>query len=189
MIEVDLKNPEFIGPFSPHPAWKAAFIKDCQRESGIRTLIETGTYMGGMLSVCYKHFDYLASVELSPHFYIMCEQKFKHAEKIHLEYGSSRDRIAGMIMSAPRGPILFWLDAHTSGGRTADGGEQLSYEIAAINVHRPESLVLIDDIVPCEGGYSGPWGKLNLEGWHTVFVHGVLVLRKRQQDYGWLSKW
>lgn len=183
---IELKKPQFVREWSPEPKWKADLIAYCQEQSGIKTFIETGTYMGGMISVQHKRFDYLASVELSDYFFNLTAPKFRGVEKIRLYHGSSKALIGKMIEEAPQGPILFWLDAHACGNNTGDDGEQLSHEIAAVAQHRPESLVIVDDIVPSGPDYAGPWGPLELSGWNFKFLHGELVMCRA--DNGRLSK-
>ena len=105
----------------PHIVKQKA-IADYQRSSGIRTLIETGTYMGDMLVAQRPNFDQLFSVELSAELFQIATHRFKGDSKIKLFQGDSSTKLAEIVTSL-HDRAIFWLDGHYSGGVTAKGNK------------------------------------------------------------------
>jgi len=107
-------------PVPPPDAVKQRTLKAYAGEYGIRTLVETGTYLGDMVEAMRPLMDVVYSIELSDELFAMAQQRFAHAENVRLVHGDSGSSLAG-IVKALDAPALFWLDGHYSGGITARG--------------------------------------------------------------------
>jgi hypothetical protein len=117
------------------------------------------------------------SIELCREYYESSKARFASNPNIHLTFGSSGEMLPSVI-NQTTGPLLFWLDAHATGGISAGNGDQIMPELAAIVALRPDSLVLIDDVRPNpDGGFDGPDTHIVIpEGWQAKFLSGELAL-------------
>jgi hypothetical protein len=129
----------------PHIVKQKA-ITDYQRSSGIRMLVETGTYMGDMLAAQRSNFDLLYSIELSAELFQKASRRFKEDPKVKLLQGDSSTMLEG-IVSALNDRAIFWLDGHYSGGVTAKGNKNcpVNEELEVILKSPHRHIVLIDD--------------------------------------------
>ena len=134
---------------------KAKLILHYAKKHNCRTFVETGTYKGDMINACNDFFDELFSIELSHELFLGSKGRFADIGKIHVFEGNSGNvlpEIATMI----KGPALFWLDAHYSGGETARGQEDspIIKELNFIMSRGNSPCILIDD-ARCFNGKSG----------------------------------
>jgi len=114
----------------------------------IDTLVETGTYVGGTAELASDRFKEVHTVELSPKLWAQAQERFKGNPKIHCYQGHSGE-VLSQITTKIQGRVLFWLDAHWSGGETALGSSKcpIREELAAIrNSGLKDAVILIDDI-------------------------------------------
>lgn len=180
MILRDLNNPAFVSELSPEAEWKRSLIIECGRLFGLRIFVETGTCKGDTVAAVRPYFDRIFSIELSPVFYDEAKKRFQHEMQINIFQGSSGQILEPVLSVVPKGPVLFWLDAHKTGDQntpTGDAGNQVTAELDTINRLRPDSLVLIDDVKPHEDGFHAPDGLIPSWNWgHVKFLHGVLIL-------------
>ncbi len=116
-------------------------------ELGLRSAIETGTYLGDSAAALGGVFDEVWSIELSEEFFEAA--RMSHARPgLHFVQGRSEQVLPDLLRGVD-GPALFWLDGHWSAGETA--GEELEcpvmHELAAIDAWpaAKDSAVLIDD--------------------------------------------
>jgi len=175
-MSIDLNNPEFVAPFSPAAAWKRALIVHLGGFFNLRTLVETGTCWGDTVGEVRHAFTDVWSIELSPTFYNHAKNRFADDPHVHLIFGSSGEMLSSIIEQTTS-PLLFWLDAHPTGGPSADNGDQAPLELDIIARMRPDSLVLIDDVRPEGNGYASPGSHVIVpDGWQTRFLSGVLAL-------------
>jgi len=88
-----------------------------------KIIVETGTYLGEGIETYLKsaQFTKIYSIEISTKYYLMNKQKFEAESSVCLLEGNSADVIKTLH---DQEPILFYLDAHFSGGDT--GGETIS---------------------------------------------------------------
>lgn len=118
--------------------------------------IETGTWMGDTAQKAIElGFKEIRTVELSNNLFNKAVNRFKNNSNVKLYNGSSDQKIEEMI-SDVNDQILFWLDAHYSGGDTALGKEisPLYKELDIIAKHqRKDHIILIDDIRDVHNGY------------------------------------
>jgi hypothetical protein len=103
----------------PHEV-KQAVILEYQKQFGIRTLVETGTYYGDMVMAQKDNFDRIYSVELGMDLWAGAQKRFKSWPHIEILQGDS-GKVLINLMSKLSGPALFWLDGHYSSGVTALG--------------------------------------------------------------------
>src|SRR3990172_4976535 len=134
---IDLNNPIFVGPWSPQAEWKRALLTELGRRFNINVLVETGTCWGDTVEAVRQHFVHVYSVELSVIFYESAEKRFAGVDNVHLFFGSSGRYLDKLLEQVPAGPILFWLDAHVTGGPSADDGDQVNDELRTIAAKRP----------------------------------------------------
>lgn len=174
---IDLNHPVFVAYLSPQAEWKRALLIELGRRFNLPTLIETGTYLGDTVGAARSHFTDIWSVELSPTLHASATRRFANNPDVHLICGSSGEELPA-IVAQTTGPLLFWLDAHITGGQSAGNGDQIARELDVIQSMRPNSLVLIDDVKPgAHGGFDAPDAPIAIpDGWQTHFLSGVLVL-------------
>lgn len=117
--------------------------------------VETGAYRGdgiqGLLQT--GHFSEIHSIELSPKWVEHCKARFQHDPSVHIHEGDSATILTHMIDTnqLPNSPILFYLDAHYSGGETAgddrDNGCPVLRELEAIAKRNVKGdIIFIDDM-------------------------------------------
>jgi hypothetical protein len=108
--------------------------------------IETGAYIGdGINAALIAGFQHVVSVELSRHFYATCCARFENEPRVSLVHGNSAD-VLPVILRVVHYPATFWLDAHWSGGDTANTAP-LGAELAALSTHAVKThTLLIDDV-------------------------------------------
>ena len=133
-------------PVPPPPAAKHQTLRDLARRSGLRILVETGTYRGDTLQALRQEFDRLYSIELSPALFAEAQNRFRSARNIELIQGDSGSRLAQLVPRIEQ-PALFWLDGHYSAGITARGDKVTPVfdELEAILAAPLRHVVVIDD--------------------------------------------
>ena len=94
-----------------------------------------------------RSFKELYSVELSDGFYEKAVRRFRNDPSIVIRHGDSFTFLQDL---APRlqEPVLYWLDAHYSGGETARGSKDtpIAEELDVCFAHwKKGSVILIDD--------------------------------------------
>lgn len=133
---------------SPPHIVKVTRIKELAKRSGITTFIETGTYLGDTVNAVKDTFDKIYSIELSKDLYKEAVDRFKGEDSIQILHGDSPNVLPSLLPKID-GPIMFWLDAHYSGGVTAlseRGVTPIERELDIIlDSWRPGSIILIDD--------------------------------------------
>lgn len=145
---IEVRDWEKKGRPSPPPHLiKQKIIKEYTRRFAIDTLIETGTYLGQMVSATKNTFKEIFSIELDNELFEKAKKKFARYPHIHIIHGDS-GKILLEILASLKKPCLFWLDAHYSGGITAKGDVEtpIKEELEAILRHSVrDHVILIDD--------------------------------------------
>ena len=117
-------------------------------EFGLRTFVETGTYLGTMVNAVKHTFSTIFSIELDRHLASHAARRFVRERHVRIIQGDSAARLAELLATIEE-PTLFWLDAHFSGGVTASGGadEPIMREVQSISRHplATRHVVLVDD--------------------------------------------
>lgn len=139
------------------------FCKKLKQFFDIDIFIETGTYSGETTRVGQGIFKEVYSIELSKELYSEAENNFNNFSNVFLYLGSSDEilyKILPEIKEKER--VLFYLDAHYSGGVTACNGNinngaasnPILKELRAIkNCGIKNAIILIDDL---RGFYAPP---------------------------------
>lgn len=115
-------------------------LRAIAESTGINTLIETGTGLGGSVEWSLRcGFGEVFSVELEPKLYAQSVSKFANKPNVHLREGDSVAflRTLGTMRSRPK---LIFLDAHFAGG--ADFGLS-SYNVSQ---QAPKSFPLLEEV-------------------------------------------
>jgi len=132
------------------------FFKQFNRN---RFFVESGSCEGaGIQNAIDSGFTYIYSVELAEYYYTYCQGRFHGVGNVKLFHGDSIKHLWNMIKDINE-PITFWLDGHSSGGKTAKGegykidGFPVFEELAIISKHPVKThVILIDDISPTPDG-------------------------------------
>jgi hypothetical protein len=142
---------------APHIV-KQKIIRSYQNDTGLKILVETGTYLGDMLEAQKNHFESLYSIELGQELYEKACQRFSLDHNIHIFQGDS-GKVLPEVMKKLNSSAIFWLDGHYSAGITAKGDKEcpIYEELSAIlDSGREFNHVLLIDDARCfigEGDY------------------------------------
>jgi hypothetical protein len=141
-------------PVPPPPAVKRALIAHYAAESGLRTLVETGTFVGGTVASMLRRFDRIVSMELSEEMADRARRRFAKYRHVTILRGDSSQLLPDVLVALDA-PALFWLDAHYSEGATARGPKEtpITEELQCILAANPSNVVLVDD-ARCFAGQS-----------------------------------
>ncbi len=113
----------------------------------ISNFIETGTYFGETVDATKKYFSQIYSIELNRKLYQITKRMFSKDDHVKIINGDS-ELILPKLLKNIKGPCLFWLDAHYSGGFTAKGMNDIPtmQEMKVISKNKIKShVILIDD--------------------------------------------
>lgn len=134
---------------------KIEAIISAQRRSGASVFVETGTYLGDTLAAVKDRFDKSVSIEIDRGLHERAKGRFAGDKRVSLRLGDSGDILPAVIKDL-RGPIVFWLDGHYSGGITGRGRSDtpIVSELDAILSHPDPHFILIDD-ARCFNGRDG----------------------------------
>ena len=146
------------GSVPPPHILKQHTVREYARRFGLRTLVETGTYMGEMVAAMSADFDQIHSIELGADLFEKARQRFTGMKHVHLHHGDSATTLPEVLRQLD-GPTLFWLDGHYSAGITAKGSKDtpIVEELEAIYRHDPQRhVILIDDARLFDGSADYP---------------------------------
>lgn len=136
---------------------KQKTVREYAERFGLRTLIETGTYYGEMVSAMKSRFDCIYSIEYDAGLAEAATRKFAGDSRIRILQGDSKDLIPEILKTLQQ-PALFWLDAGYYGwaGRQGDQS-RLSVEMEAILRHPLKGhVILMDDADGLNGKNGAP---------------------------------
>lgn len=119
--------------------------------------VETGTYNGGTTSRVLREFKTIHTIELSEKWYKNALHEFKGHKNVFCHHGDSAI-ILEKLLPTINESVLFYLDAHFSGGTTALGKDAnpLLRELAVISKREYQDIIFIDDLE--QMGRSGTMG-------------------------------
>jgi hypothetical protein len=123
-----------------------------------RVFIETGTYMGEMIDAVLDIFPKIFSIELEPQLAQRAKNRYSEYSHVKIIHGDSGKKLKE-VLAEIKEPCLFWLDAHYSGGVTAQAALEtpITKEIKIILDHPcPDHVILIDDAREFRGGNNYP---------------------------------
>ena len=149
-----------------------------------KIFVETGAYKGDGIAALLstKHFTTIHSLELSPIWVVHCRERFRNEPNVHLHQGDSSEVLKDLLSNGtlpPSEPILFYLDAHFSGGETAgeniDQGCPVLRELEIIKTHRniliPDVIIIDDMRLMGKASWGGSQGDKLYPLTHFDFRH------------------
>lgn len=116
------------------------------RESGAGRFVETGTFRGATARWAAGHFAAAVTIEASEELFRAAKTNLADLANLAVVHGES-GRVLREQVPAWREPVLFWLDAHWSGGPTfgVESECPLLAELAAIDASPVDHVILVDD--------------------------------------------
>jgi hypothetical protein len=136
---------------------KQKTVREYAKQFGLRTLVETGTYYGEMVSAMKSRFDRIFSIECDAGLAEAAARRFADDPRIKILQGDSKDLIPEVLKSLQQ-PALFWLDAGYYGWAGRQGDQtRLSVELEAILRHQVKGhVILMDDADGLNGKDGAP---------------------------------
>ncbi len=128
-------------------AVRSAFFQTLIDFFNVDTFIETGTYLGDTTHNAATIFEHVHTIELGDDLYHAAHERFKDNSNVFVYHGDSVT-VLQKIIPTTKGKLLFWLDAHHSGGITAGADrDPLFDEIKSIETSGiTNAIILVDDI-------------------------------------------
>ena len=114
-------------------------------EHGYTVLVETGTYVGTTALEAGQYFDRVHTIEASESLFQQATENCKGNKNISLYHGDTRAILPQILEKEKNARIVFWLDAHYSGGETFNNANPLLQELKTINESTTESVIFVDD--------------------------------------------
>lgn len=141
------------------PPVKRMIVRSFLRKYGLKTFVETGTYLGDTVAAIATDPHVQAiSIELSPEYFKAAASRFASYPNVKLLQGDSGQLLPSVVASLSE-PALFWLDGHYSGGRTGQGDldTPISAELQTILMSPVAGhVILIDDMRCFDGKHDYP---------------------------------
>ena len=134
-------------PAPPPHLIKQLVVKKYARKYHLDFFIETGTYVGAMVSAVKKTFKKIISIEFDKNLAEMAKNNFRQDKNITILEGDSGKLMPEVLKSLGE-PALFWLDGHYVGESTgkSDLNTPIMKELETIFNHPIKGhVVLIDD--------------------------------------------
>jgi hypothetical protein len=139
-------------------SWESAFflspsrgipkdlVTQIQRDFNISHFVETGTYMGATAKWAAGVFPHVITIERSESCYNQLVPEHAAYPNIDFIQGDSREELR-VIVPLLKGPAVFWLDGHWSGGETYGISDECPAmkEIDEITRSSHDHFVFIDD--------------------------------------------
>lgn len=147
-----------------------------------KVFIETGTFKGDTTASVSNLFRKIHTIELSEDYYNKATKRFHDQTHINCHFGDSTEMLIDLIPSINE-PIIYYLDAHYSGGETAHGAEEvpLLRELTEINKRSFRDIIIIDDVrlfgkkgtSGCDGDPEWPSMEYN---WRNITLNRILAI-------------
>jgi hypothetical protein len=139
-------------PAPPPHVVKQQALRRASLSYGLRTLVETGTYLGEMVFALRNDFGRIYSIEIEPMLCANAAQRLRRYAHVSVHQGDS-SLVLPRILSELSAPALFWLDGHYSEGATGRGeiDTPIRAELATI-LRAPHRHVLMIDDAHCFTG-------------------------------------
>lgn len=135
----------------PHRV-KQGVLRTYAQRFGLRTLVETGTYLGSMVHAMRHDFQVIHTVEVDAALATLARRRFAGLSHVTVHQGDSTT-VLPEILRTLNGPALFWLDGHYSGGITSMGAKEspIIEEMEALMADRERRHVILIDDARCFG--------------------------------------
>lgn len=115
-------------------------------EQGYGIFVETGTYYGDNALKASEHFKHVYTIEAAFEIFEKAKQNCSKASNVTLVHGESDKILEDLLKELNTNRIVFWLDAHYSGGNTHECSCPLLREIQIINdTCGTDCIIIIDD--------------------------------------------
>jgi len=137
-------------PVPPPHLVKQKTVKEYAAKFSTGVFVETGTYLGDMVSAMKDSFHRIVSIELDVNLYRRAKRRFEGSDNILILQGDSSEELPRLLANIGE-PCLFWLDGHYChypGGKTAKGALEtpIMEELKCILGHSVAGhIILIDD--------------------------------------------
>ncbi|MGB7325300.1 MAG: hypothetical protein WBD31_10555 [Rubripirellula sp.] len=124
------------------PKESIVFLRDSM---GLTTLVEGGTYQGGTAKWAASVFDRVFTIENSAEMHRIASENLKGVPNVTLLQGDTRQHLPEIV--AKNDNLIYWLDAHWSGGVTYGQDDEcpLLDELETIFACDRNHVILIDD--------------------------------------------
>ena len=135
---------------------KRIILHSYAKKHNLKVFVETGTFNGDTVEAMRPYFKTLHSIELSKELYLKAKRRFAYYSNISIWNGDS-GKVLKKILPNLKSATLFWLDAHGSGGITAEGEEwsPIIHELSLITkISNKKNVILIDDARGFTGNLS-----------------------------------
>lgn len=118
------------------------FLRDAM---GLTTFVEGGTYRGGTAKWASDNFDAVFTIENSAEMYAIAQRNLSGIPNIAMLHGDTRKHLPTIV--AQHDNLIYWLDAHWSGGLTYGESDECPIldELAIIFNSQRNHVILIDD--------------------------------------------
>lgn len=183
---INIKFPYYI--LKEPKSWFSLIIKELRLPLP-NIFVETGTYLGHGIKNVINDFREVHSIELKEEFYKNAVVNFQTNRNVFLHLGDSGDILWKLIYEFNE-PVLFFLDAHYSGGETAFGREEekgvpIIRELSALGKRQFMDIIIIDDMrLFGKSSYSGiendPIYPLTQFDWTHITLEHMLKTYNRQ---------
>jgi hypothetical protein len=124
--------------------------------------IESGSYMGSTIDNIKNNFNEINTIELNENLHKFCKKKFKNVYNINCIQGNSIIELENILKKNNKN-IIFFLDAHYSGGETSRSEEDvpLLEELKVINKYfKNNGIIIIDDLRLFNTNYNEDWSNI-----------------------------
>lgn len=174
------------------PQKEALFLKELME---LDVLVEGGTYEGGTAKQMSTFFKQVFTIEKSAIMHQKAQQNLADINNITLLLGDTREHLSSIIEKNDN--ILFWLDAHYSGGDTygVDDECPLIEELTIIFQQADNCIILVDDArlflspPPLPHQWQN-WpsifdiSKIIPKGWQVIVFEDVIYIYPEDFDNG-----
>jgi hypothetical protein len=135
---------------------KREIIRTYRQRHRTTTFIETGTCLGDMVAAVLPDFERLHTIELSPELHQRAALRFSEHRNVTVHLGDSGSVLKG-VLDKTTDRVLFWLDAHYSGGVTvgSDIPVPIFEELRLALTHAVRDHVILIDDARCFDGTDG----------------------------------
>lgn len=127
-------------------------LKEALEASGIRTVVETGTFLGDTTHALAVQGYNVISIEVEPRLAALARRRFASSERVQIFEGDSAVVLKDLVPTLTE-PTLFWLDGHFSGGPTGMGELETPVvaEVECVLAKAPKGSVVYVDDARCFG--------------------------------------
>lgn len=136
---------------------KRQYLANVARLTGVRTFVETGTYLGKTTALLAETCERVITIEVDDALHARAAELFGDRPSIEVLHGDSGVLLPS-VLERLHEPALFWLDGHYSLGITSMGASiaPIELELCAVLAHTvQEHVIVIDDarLFRGRGGY------------------------------------